>query len=231
MTGKEQVSRNNPPADEIGALITWPRRYNLLTTIYFAGRRATLLERLAAASGAGPGDRVADIGCGPGSFAGVLAGAVGPRGEVVGVDPSAPMIEYAARHSGTLPNCRFELGAAQSLPLPDAQFDVVTSTFAMHHIAERQRNTALGEMFRVLTPGGRLMLVDAHASGGVRGSVLQFMARLAAQRSHHGHADADPLAAVDLRRYREPLRAAGFDTITFTAGSFATGILTAVKPG
>jgi demethylmenaquinone methyltransferase/2-methoxy-6-polyprenyl-1,4-benzoquinol methylase len=54
----------------------------------------------------------------------------------------------------------FAVGVAQDLGLPDASFDVVTCTLAMHHIPARQRQAAFAEMYRVTRPGGRLLTAD-----------------------------------------------------------------------
>ncbi|MFD6353301.1 class I SAM-dependent methyltransferase [Nocardia tengchongensis] len=235
MTQNKQVS---DIADRsVGGLITWPRGYQLLTGVYFLGRAGGLVRHFAVTAGIRPGDHAIDLGCGPGRLANELARQAGPQGRVVGVDPSAPMIEYARAHAAA--NCTFELGAAQSLPYPDASFDVATCTFAMHHIAEADRITALAGIFRVLRPGGRLLLADTHpATSGVRGLAIRAMAGLAAHRGGHGSGGhghthdepADALAAVDVRRYRGPLADIGFTAIEFRTGPFATGILTAVKP-
>ncbi|MEC3913033.1 methyltransferase domain-containing protein [Nocardia sp. CDC160] len=237
MNSNRQVSDIESPA--VGALITWPRRYKLLTDVYFLGRAGSLTRELAAASGLGPGESALDIGCGPGRLVTELARLAGPHGRAVGLDPSAEMIDYAAAHAA--PNCSFDLGAAQSLPYPDASFDVVTSTFAMHHIAEAERKTALEAMFRVLRPGGRLLLADTHpATAGLRGLLIRAMARLAAHRAgndghdhgaggQHEHG-GESLSTVDVRRYRSALADLGFTAIAFRVGPYATGILTAVKP-
>ena len=62
-------------------------------------------------------------------------------------------------------NCSFVVGAAQDLPWPDRSFDVVASTLAAHHIPEAARQDALGEMYRVLRPGGALLVADFRPSG------------------------------------------------------------------
>ncbi|MTE11794.1 methyltransferase domain-containing protein [Nocardia aurantiaca] len=233
MIQQRQVS--NIESRPVGALITWPRRYRLLTDVYFLGRAGSLARYFATTSGIRPGDHAIDIGCGPGRLANELARQAGPQGRALGVDPSPQMIAYATAHAA--PNCAFDLGAAQSLPYPDASFDVATSTFAMHHIAEPERKTALAAVFRVLRPGGRLLLADTHPTTGLRGLAIRAMAQLAAHRaggghghSHDGDEAGDPLSAVDIRRYRDMLAAVGFTAIEFRTGPFATGILTAVKP-
>ena len=136
-----------------------PRFYDLSAALFFGGRRRAYLKLLAA-GGVQRGDRVLDVGCGPGYFARMLAEAVGPEGSVVGIDAAPEMIDYASRKARRLSNCRFQLGTAQSLAFADAAFDVVVSSLMMHHLAEEDRLQAVREMRRVLRPGGTLLLAD-----------------------------------------------------------------------
>jgi ubiquinone/menaquinone biosynthesis C-methylase UbiE len=106
------------------------------------------------------GDRVLDVGCGPGYAARMLAEAVGPEGSVVGIDAAPEMTEYASRRARRLTNCRFQPGTAESLAFPDGSFDVLVSSLVMHHLAEDGRFRAVREMRRVLRPGGTLLLAD-----------------------------------------------------------------------
>ncbi|WP_280265793.1 class I SAM-dependent methyltransferase [Nocardia wallacei] len=215
--------------DEAGLLITSPRRYNALNALIFGGGHRRLMADLAAASGAGPGDRVLDIGSGPGKLAAALAARVGPGG-VLGVDPSGPMVDFARAH---VPDCRFEIGVAQSLPVGAAEIDVVTCTFVMHHVAAGQREAALAEMWRVLRPGGRLLLADAHPSGLMR-AVAGVMGRISRRHAPSGvespAAQRNPFAEVDVRRYADTLRTIGFEPPEFTVSRHATGFLTTHKP-
>jgi ubiquinone/menaquinone biosynthesis C-methylase UbiE len=143
-----------------GITIGTPRFYDLSAKVLFAGRRRRSYQRLIAAGEVQRGDRVLDIGCGPGYFARMLAEAVGPEGAVVGIDAAPEMIEYANRKARSLKNCRFESGAAESLTFPDASFDVVASSLMMHHVPGELQLQAVREMRRVLRPGGRLVLAD-----------------------------------------------------------------------
>ncbi|MFC9432926.1 class I SAM-dependent methyltransferase [Nocardia sp. NPDC057030] len=236
----EHMTKNAPQSSirqghhdtETGVLLTKPRSYRAFKALFLLGRGARLNARLVALSGAAPGHNVVDIGCGPGDLAVELASGVGPGGRVIGIDPAVEMIDYATQHSNTVTNCRFELGAAQALTLPDATFDVVTSTFAMHHIPEAQRGAAIAQMFRILRPGGTLLLADTHPTGRILPAVVRIMARAAARRTPGetgpGRA-ADPVAAVDIRRYRDLVQAAGFGNVTFSAVRPATGVLLATK--
>ncbi|WP_146100648.1 class I SAM-dependent methyltransferase [Nocardia nova] len=203
--------------DPQGILITNPRGYSAFTTVFFGGRRRRHAAALAAASGAEPGGRALDIASGPGTLVFALADRVGPRGEVVGIDAAREMVEYATARSGNRTNCRFEYGVAQSLPLPDASFDVVTCTFGMHHIPEADRGNALSQMWRVLRPGGRVLLADM-APVGVHGRLTKLLSR-----------HMDP-TEIDIRQYRNPLEQAGFQDLEYRTVQPSTGVLTGVKP-
>ncbi len=227
MSGNEPQSATNAHTD-VGVLLTQPRRYRAFKSAFLLGRGGRLNDRLAGLAGPAPGADVVDIGCGPGDLARVLARRVG---RVTGVDPSPQMIDYANARSHDLANCRFELGTAQALPLPDASVDLVTSTFAMHHIPAAHRGDAVAQMFRVLRPGGRLLLADTHPTDPLLSATVRVMARFAAHRTRDtAHDHDDPLAAIDIRRYRDLLCANGFEDVEFVTVRPATGVLMATKP-
>jgi SAM-dependent methyltransferase len=107
-----------------------------------------VLERLDERRGA----RILDLGCGTGQLAGRLTEAF-PHAHVIGCDFSAGMLERAAQRC---PSARFVQGDAQRLPFPNATFDAVVSTEAFHWFPDQAG--ALAECFRVIRPGGRLLL-------------------------------------------------------------------------
>jgi arsenite methyltransferase len=110
-----------------------------------------------AAIGLEPGERVLDIGSGPGFLAAEMAEEVGPEGRVVGVDPSETMLAMArARAPGA--TTEFRSGDALALPFPDESFDVAVSTQVYEYVEDVA--TALAEARRVLRPGGRLLILD-----------------------------------------------------------------------
>jgi ubiquinone/menaquinone biosynthesis C-methylase UbiE len=152
-----------------------PGRYDAFVNVFFLGRRRATFELLMRAAGVQPGQRVLDVGCGTGYFARLLADAVGPDGLVVGIDASPEMIEYANRKRGHAANCQFHVGAAEALSFAPEHFDVVVSSLFMHHLPADLRATALGDMRRVLRPGGTLLIAEAQVP---RARVLRLVARV-----------------------------------------------------
>jgi ubiquinone/menaquinone biosynthesis C-methylase UbiE len=141
-----------------GTTIEHFRLNEVVSQIAFGGRRSRVYRQIVALAGVEPGESVLDVGSSSGYLARKLATAVGPAGHVTGVDPSEAAISYARQRA--LPTMTFTTGVAQALDLPDASFDVVTCTLAIHHIPARKREAAFREMYRVTKPGGRLLAAD-----------------------------------------------------------------------
>ncbi|MBP8535538.1 class I SAM-dependent methyltransferase [Streptomyces sp. MK37H] len=162
MLGRLLHGRPHPGAP--GA-IGHARAYEVFSGLGFAGRRRRLYGQLVALSGVRPGEHVLDVGCGTGYLARMMAETVAPDGTVLGVDPSGPMIRYARDHT-RLGGCTFSEGFAEDLDAPDGTFDVVVTSLAVHHIPEAKRAQAIKEMFRVLRPGGRVLIADYRPPSG-----------------------------------------------------------------
>jgi len=135
----------------------------LLAAISFTRGRdgdAALAIRLADVQA---GDRVVDIGSGPG----VAARAAARLGaEVVAVDPSAMMLRVG-RVANRAPGLRYEIGAAGSVPVPDGWATVVWSLATVHHWPDV--DAGLREVVRVLAPGGRFVAVERRVAEGAHG--------------------------------------------------------------
>jgi ubiquinone/menaquinone biosynthesis C-methylase UbiE len=106
------------------------------------------------------GQRVLDVGCGPGTITLDLASLVAP-GEVVGVDQSATALDQAreAAAASGAGNVRFEVQDAYALSFDDASFDVVHAHQVVQHLSDPV--AAIAEMRRVCAPGGVVALRDA----------------------------------------------------------------------
>jgi ubiquinone/menaquinone biosynthesis C-methylase UbiE len=135
------------------------RFHEVLISVFFGGRRKAVYRELATLSDAHPGDRVLDLGCGSGYLSRIMVRATGPDGSVLGVDPSQEAIE-SARRLTRVSNCTFSVGTAAGLADPDNAYDVVVSSLMIHHLPEPMRAQAMREMFRVLRPGGRVLIAE-----------------------------------------------------------------------
>ena len=115
-------------------------------------------ERTLAIINPARGERVVDVGCGPGLLALELSAAVGEKGRVIGIDSSSAMIGLAEKRCGNLPNVELHDGDATDLNLDDASTDVVCCTQVLLYVSDHEK--AIAEMFRVLKPGGRVVVME-----------------------------------------------------------------------
>jgi len=177
-------------------------------------------------AGVRSGEVVVDLGSGAGREVLLAARQAGPEGRAVGIDMTPEMVWKArenARRTGVA-NAEFRLGEIEHLPLPDHSADVVISNCVVNLVPDKL--VAFREAFRVLRPGGRLVVSDIVTHGplpeAVRASVEAWAACVA--------------GALDLEDYLAAIRAAGFvDVEPVNAGSGATGIafsvtVTATRP-
>jgi len=107
-----------------------------------------------------PGETLLDVGCGAGFDACVAARLVGSPGRVVGIDVTPGMVSRAWELADLLSsrNVSFQVASAEILPFPNQYFDVVLSNGAFNLVIDKDQ--AGQEIFRVLKPGGRLLLAD-----------------------------------------------------------------------
>ena len=112
-----------------------------------------------------PGMAVIDIGCGAGVDTLFAALMVGPGGRVVGIDITPEMVERAKANLNQmkLPNVSFYQASAEQLDFPPEGFDVAISNGVLNLVVNKER--ALAEIYKVLKPGGRLMLADQVLTG------------------------------------------------------------------
>ncbi len=172
-------------------------------------------ELVRAALGARPGDRVLDVGCGPGFYVTELLEAVGREGSVVGVDISADMLAVAAKRAAGHDNVEFHQADATLLPVPDASFERAVCVQVLEYVGDVP--TALTEMHRALRPGGRMLVWDVDwATVSWHAIDRQLMRRvLAAWDTHLTHPSLPQTLAAHLRN-------TGFQDVRMDAHTFAT---------
>jgi len=108
------------------------------------------------------GDTILDVACGNGRLLNMLAGTARVSG--YGIDVSEEMVRVAAVEN---PQLRFVVGTADQMPFDDGMFDLVTVCCAFHHFTRPQKFMA--ESFRILKPGGRLLIAEPCPPPLVRG--------------------------------------------------------------
>jgi arsenite methyltransferase len=177
-------------------------------------RRQLVHEALAAQ----PGERVLDVGCGPGFFVAELLDAVGTEGWVTGVDMEPTMLAVAAKRAEGHDNVAFYQAQATSLPVPDGMFDAAVSVQVLEYVQDV--SAALAEMYRALRPGGRVVVWDTDwATVSWHTADHRRMRRMLDAWARH-------LTHPSLPQTLAPqLRAAGFADMTMQGHTFATNAL------
>jgi len=108
------------------------------------------------------GERVIDVGCGCGDTTFDLARRVGPKGRVLGVDISQPMLARAKARMGAQTNVTFERGDAQVFDFPKSSFDIVFSRFGVMFFDDPV--VAFRNLRGALNPGGRVAMLSWRAA-------------------------------------------------------------------
>ena len=137
------------------------RRYDVANRLLSGGADIWWRRRLVAEVRAGAPRDVLDLATGSGDVAFALARALPAGTAITGMDFCQPMLDEAVVKQAARPEAAaitFRQGDGMNLPLDDASFDTVTVSFGLRNMADRHR--ALGEMHRVLRPGGRLCVLE-----------------------------------------------------------------------
>ena len=164
-----------------GLILNGGWRYDLTgwfcDTFLFRGQWRELRQRTANLASIQPGEQALDVGCGTGTLAMEVARRVGATGRVTGIDPGTQQIararSKAARRNVPI---KFQIGVIEQIPFPDQTFDVVLSTLMMHHLPAPLKRLGLGEIARVLKPGGRLVIADFKRKQERQGRAARFHA-------------------------------------------------------
>lgn len=108
-----------------------------------------------------PGDCVLEIGCATGTLSLAAKRQAGPTGSVFGIDIIPGMIEVSQKKAAQAKlDVVFQLGSIDNIPFPNDNFDVVMCSFMIFHMSEKVRNKGIEEIYRVLKPQGKLLVLD-----------------------------------------------------------------------
>ncbi len=195
--------------------------------------RRSALRRAGLQSGA----QVLDVGIGTGLVAREALALIGGQGRLVGVDPSPGMMNEVA-----LPGVELICGRAEALPREAASSDFVSMGYALRHIDDV--GAAFAEFFRVLRPGGRVLVLEISKPAGPVGTallkaymraVVPAIARLVARRRDTAELWRyywDTIeACIEPEQVLGLLRAAGFESAKRHVELGIFSEYTAVKPG
>ncbi len=149
----------NPPQTQ-GRLIRWAPYYDLSVNLISFGQAWRLRKLTIDHALIEPGDSVLDVGCGTGEVT-IPAKVRTGTGKVYGIDPAPEMIAVARSKAERIGlEIDFRIGVIEALPFPDNSLDVVTSSLMMHHLPDDLKVHGLAEIYRVLKPGGRVLIFD-----------------------------------------------------------------------
>jgi demethylmenaquinone methyltransferase/2-methoxy-6-polyprenyl-1,4-benzoquinol methylase len=157
--GFEKVAENEKARRIAGVFDSVATRYDLMNDLMSMGLHRLWKRFTVEQSHVRPGDRVLDVAGGTADLARLFARRVGATGEVVLTDINAAMLRIGRDRlidAGMI--CPSVQCDAEKLPFPDDRFDCVSVAFGLRNMTHKE--IALAEMYRVLKPGGRLLVLE-----------------------------------------------------------------------
>jgi ubiquinone/menaquinone biosynthesis C-methylase UbiE len=150
-----------------GRTIHWAKYYDLSVNLLMLGQSRRLRAWTIDSARIQPGETVLDVGCGTGDLTLAAKRAAGAGARVYGIDASPEMIGVAQKKTA-LANLQIEyrLEPIEHLSFTDNSFDVVLSSLMVHHLPDDLKRAGLQEIYRVLKPRGRLVIVDFRRPAG-----------------------------------------------------------------
>ena len=202
-----------------GLTIRWAWFYDLFLRLLFAGHVPRIMRSAVRLADLQPDEVALDVGCGTGTLAIMVAQETGRSTALFGIDPAPEMIARARQKADKANvDVTFQTGVAEALAFPDGRFDLVMNSLMMHHLPAALQSRALAEMYRVLRPGGRLLIVDFEPpKAGLQKRILTWL--------------LGEMTAIDNSKLLPRVAAAGFSDIRSGQTDSTLAIyLTAIKP-
>jgi demethylmenaquinone methyltransferase/2-methoxy-6-polyprenyl-1,4-benzoquinol methylase len=159
--GYQQVDADKKESLVAGVFDSVASKYDVMNDVMSFGIHRIWKKIALAHTGLKKGQRALDVAGGTGDLTIELSKQVGAEGEVVMSDINATMLEQGRRRlidKGIAGNVKFVVANAEDLPFEDNSFDCITIAFGLRNVTHQDR--ALASMYRVLKPGGRLLVLE-----------------------------------------------------------------------
>ncbi|MGL9720351.1 bifunctional demethylmenaquinone methyltransferase/2-methoxy-6-polyprenyl-1,4-benzoquinol methylase UbiE [Symbiopectobacterium sp.] len=159
--GFRTVDKNDKEAMVAGVFHSVAGKYDLMNDLMSFGIHRAWKRFTIECSGVRRDQRVLDLAGGTGDLTAKFSRLVGESGEVVLADINASMLKVGReklRNLGIIDNVSYVQANAEALPFPNDYFDCITISFGLRNVTDKDK--ALRSMFRVLKPGGRLLVLE-----------------------------------------------------------------------
>ncbi len=165
------------------------------------------------------GESILDLGSGGGIDAFLAAKKVGPKGRVIGVDMTEEMVQLAKKNAERMKteNVEFRLGEIENLPVEDRTVDVIISNCVIN--LSQDKDKVFSEAFRVLKPGGRMLISDMVTQGELPDEIREDPEMWAACVA----------GALDEKVYLQKIMNAGFEKVEILARNGFMEIVSSLK--
>lgn len=159
--GFETVAKDEKVAKVAEVFHSVAAKYDIMNDLMSGGVHRLWKRFTIDCSGVRPGQRILDLGGGTGDLTAKFSRIVGEKGHVILADINNSMLNVGRdklRDSGIVGNVHYVQANAEELPFPDNYFDCITISFCLRNVTDKDK--ALRSMYRVLKPGGRLLVLE-----------------------------------------------------------------------
>jgi len=164
--GYEQVKTADKASKVADVFHSVAAKYDIMNDLMSFGVHRLWKRFAIDCSGVRPGQKVLDLAGGTGDLTAKFSRIVGDKGQVVLADINDSMLKVGRdklRDLGVVSNVEYVQANAQALPFPENTFDLVTIAFGLRNVTDKDE--ALRSIFRVLKPGGRLLILEFSKPG------------------------------------------------------------------
>jgi ubiquinone/menaquinone biosynthesis C-methylase UbiE len=157
-SNQTQIDEDSVIKSQMGKMVD---SYDLYMKRITLGREEALRNMTVNLAQVKPGDCILEVGCATGTLTLAAKRQAGLTGNVFGIDIIPGMIERSKQKAAQANlDVTFQLGSIENISFPENHFDVVMCSFMIFHMSEKVRNKGIKEIYRVLKPQGKLLILD-----------------------------------------------------------------------